>query len=440
MLTMRSLIIICTLIIFANNLAAQPLQYAPQPTRIIKKFSDGAGGLQNSTQKTLFYNAAGHLEATMTERWENNAWVRDKRELVSPAPHGDPTQITRYGWTGVIWQEQEREYFTYDSDGRELTWLKDVLSGSNWISVARKTSTYNAAGQPLSTLLEDGNWSQPFNYGYEITRQYDTNGNMIDLRSRTFQIGSFEYQSHLIQTFDAQNRLKGTERESKQGTDPWKWIGKAQYTYNAENLVSYIKVFAWDNVTNNWRWPEIEDQGFTYTSDSTVMVLNPNGVFQHVRSVEYFNAADQKTKSIGQNWDNGAQRLITNTIEERTYTPEGAYATYYYTQRLQGVMTPQVQELYEYQAFVSTDVPAINAEIVVYPNPTADWLHIQVTDATDTTTPMWCTVYDLSGRIIERSRLIEGSNMRSLAHCPAGIYVARVEQGQAVRTLQIVRQ
>lgn len=75
------------------------------------------------------------------------------------------------------------------------------------------------------------------------------------------------------------------------------------------------------------------------------------------------------------------------------------------------------------------NVPDESHQITIYPNPTADFLHIGVMDACDV------SVFDLSGALVLCSVLEKGANILNITTFPAGTYFVRAGK----QTKQVVK-
>jgi hypothetical protein len=441
--TKSPLLLLTAALLLSQLATAQPLQFSPNPTRITTRLPQTNNGpLEDTRQETRFYNENGHPVGTQTHFWQDGQWVRQQRTLAAPNADGQPAQITHYTWNGASWVENAREYFTYDANGHETLWTKEERNGSDWVLSNRRTQTYTTDGQLLTSLSELGNPVQPLSYGWEVTNQYNANNQRVDFRYRQFNNSTTDLETHSTFTYDTQGRLSGSEQEIKSGTNPWQWNQKRTLTYSdSDDRVDYVKVFAWNNQTNAWYWPEVSDEGYTYTPDSTVLVLNPLGAFQQFRQTTLFNAQGQRTSLINQNWSNAFQALRVTQREDWTYNADGSYNTYKFASRLvdaSNSLVPQSENLYEYAPFVGTHNPLLQAQILVFPNPTPDWVFVQVTDA-PSSQPLLATLCDATGKIVARNVLTTGVNSWSLAAQPAGIYTLQVTQGNASKTVQLVK-
>jgi Secretion system C-terminal sorting domain len=440
---MKSLFLFFSLL-FASQLAlAQPLEFAPNPTVVTLRGPLVQNGpLENLNRTSNFYNPSGHLEATLTEVWQNGAWVRDRRTLVSPNADGQPAQITMYQGGNPNWSESQREYFTYDAGGRETAWVRQQNTGSVWIDVARRTSTYNPDGYLLTFLNE---YDFAMGGRFEVTNQYDAENRRVDFRWRQLDDNTIFYEQHILHTYDAQGRELTSQSEIKTGSGDWIWQRKTELTYtDADNRVDYVKVWAWNTTTNQWYWPQSEDQAYTYSATEDILTIPApqTGIFTNYRQITRYNADNQKTKIERESWSNGFQALRLVYQEDFEYNPDGSYSRTGYATRsvdASGSLIPQQEMLYDYAALTDLQTPTLQAELSVFPNPTTDVLQVLAKDV-NYSKPMLCALFDQQGRVVMRMALTEGLNTLQVANQPAGTYVLRVEQGGIFKSISVVKQ
>jgi uncharacterized surface protein with fasciclin (FAS1) repeats len=82
----------------------------------------------------------------------------------------------------------------------------------------------------------------------------------------------------------------------------------------------------------------------------------------------------------------------------------------------------------------STGVNVENAlNISVYPNPTTEWITISTAE------PVQFTIFDLSGRIMENGRAMNGQSL-SVNHFPSGLYLMQLKGDAGMENITIVKQ
>ena len=419
-------------------LHAQPLPDAAPPTRITKERLNPDNLLQNNTRETRYYNDANQLIGTDTEYWINSQWTPQYRTQVSSHFNGSPATISKFEYLGNgNWKEIQREYFTYDNADREILWTVEDYVNNTWILTNRRTQSYTPSGQPLTYQLEQGNWTQPLTQAlFTVTRNYNAGRQETDfwyLQSS----GSVSYERHIVSSYDAQGRVSSTVRSHKNDANPWVMDEKREFDYGTDNKVDYIKVYLWDN--NNWYWPVISDEGYSYLPDRTILTANPLGSFHQSRRTEYFNSSGQKTKIENEYWDNGAQALVVSSVEDWSYTPDGGYDTYSYAIRTNGVLTPNVADHYEYQQYVAVHQPQDLAQVAVFPNPTTDIIQITFSK-NDLTEPAQIALYDMSGTLLQTLQTDAPVELLSLASLPKGAYLLHIRRNNQHNCQAVVKQ
>ena len=314
--------------------------------------------------------------------------------------------------------------------------MEDYVNNT-WILTNRRTQSYTPSGQPLTYQLEQGNWTQPLTQAlFTVTRNYNAGGQETDFWHLQSS-GSVSYERHIVSSYDAQGRVSSTVRSHKNDATPWVMDEKREFDYGTDNKVDYIKVYLWDN--NNWYWPVISDEGYSYLPDRTILTANPLGSFHQSRRTEYFNSSGQKTKIENEYWDNGAQALVVSSVEDWSYTPDGGYDTYSYAIRTNGVLTPNVADHYEYQQYVAVHQPQDLAQVAVFPNPTTDIIQITFSK-NDLTEPAQIALYDMSGTLLQTLQTDAPVELLSLASLPKGAYLLHIRRNNQHNCQAVVKQ
>jgi hypothetical protein len=68
----------------------------------------------------------------------------------------------------------------------------------------------------------------------------------------------------------------------------------------------------------------------------------------------------------------------------------------------------------------------VNQEVKLYPNPTSDNLNVEVNGYKESS--LIIELYDLSGRLLQKERVIEGVNSINVTNLDSGVYMARISQ------------
>jgi hypothetical protein len=117
------------------------------------------------------------------EQWSNGQWVGQYRFTYTYDANGKELTFLYEQWSNGQWVGQYRFTYTYDANGKELTSLYDKWSNGQWVSDSRTTSTYDAQGN--LTLLWHFSWHNsswtPTDFGHASEASvFDGAGNHYD--------------------------------------------------------------------------------------------------------------------------------------------------------------------------------------------------------------------------------------------------------------------
>ena len=92
---------------------------------------------------------------------------------------------------------------------------------------------------------------------------------------------------------------------------------------------------------------------------------------------------------------------------------------------------------FDYSKTIALKLNCSRSEIVVYPNPVTDLLNINVTNAQDNETE--ASLFDNSGKLVHRGKLISGTNTIDMSRFSKGIYLLTLKNSNEIQNIKIVR-
>ena len=103
-----------------------------------------------------------------------------------------------------------------------------------------------------------------------------------------------------------------------------------------------------------------------------------------------------------------------------------------------GSVAQGVQQAYEISIVLGIEIHSINLEITVYPNPTTNYLTLNVGKAELSTLNF--QLYDISGKIIESRKIISNSETIGTENLPSATYFLKVNNNNnEVKTFKIIK-
>jgi hypothetical protein len=131
--------------------------------------------------------------------------------------------------------------------------------------------------------------------------------------------------------------------------------------------------------------------------------------------------------------------LVIANESKWNYNPDGSYSSTSYATRTNGILSNTEEVSYEYQQFVAENTPSSSVQVQVFPNPTAEFIHIALPESS-TDVPVRISLYDINGRLIQHTSTTASIETLSLCEEPAGAYFLQIDQGNMSQNWTVVRQ
>ena len=103
-----------------------------------------------------------------------------------------------------------------------------------------------------------------------------------------------------------------------------------------------------------------------------------------------------------------------------------------------GSVAQGVQQPFEIQTVLGAENFNINLQLAVYPNPTTNWLQLEVKN-TDFTNLSY-QLFDLNGRMIYNQKVTTETSTISMEQLPATVYLLKVlDNNKEIKTFKIIK-
>ena len=103
-----------------------------------------------------------------------------------------------------------------------------------------------------------------------------------------------------------------------------------------------------------------------------------------------------------------------------------------------GSVAQGVQQAYEISIVLGIEDNSINLELIAYPNPTTNFLTLNVGKAVLSTLNF--QLYDISGKLIESRKIISSTETIGMENLPSATYFLKVvNNNQEVKTFKIIK-
>ena len=142
-----------------------------------------------------------------------------------------------------------------------------------------------------------------------------------------------------------------------------------------------------------------------------------------------FQAQAQESVATSGGNASGTNGNVSYTVGQVVYT------TYTGTT---GSVAQGVQQPFEIQTVLGTENFNINLQLAVYPNPTTNWLQLEVRN-TDFANLSY-QLFDLNGKMILNEKITAETSSVQMEHLPAAIFLLKVvNNNKEVKTFKIIK-
>lgn len=344
---------------------------------------DGEDNVWRNTSKIEYTYVNGKVESEAHSSWNDSigVFVYTTKSVTSYDEHNNPISHKYFSWNGTDW--------TGGYAGQ------DFVNGYD--------SLFNLISQ-IEIVVPDSIYI----YYYSFT--YDEHGNVLtDTLDRKVN-GVYEKLYFNFYSYDANhNLLSRTTMEWKNDEEEYlyaSWNGRITYTYDANNnRTSHVRetfdynIMAWR--VDGWN-PKIE---WTYLDDNAVLI----------RSF-YFD------ESTGE-WVNGTSGhvdLLYNNMKSQYELMFGGHQFEISYRKFE--LTTQIKQEIVYP-------------IHCYPNPTTEKIYFS-----GISEPNYVTIYDFTGKIVDRQIITTNGQSINVKHLNSGIYFVDIKNEIQHSIRKIIKQ
>lgn len=375
--------------------------------------------------------------------------------------------------TTVSWIGEEKYEYVYDDSGRkiiEIFFDWDLFTNA-WIENDKHQMVFDSEGKLVNEYYYT--WEDKWIMYLSKEYSYDANGNVLlctrhDADSET---GQMIIKNKMEYTYNSSNDVL-TETEYWCVWDSeFRPTTKYEYTYNNESQVVLKIGYMWDY--DHWRFNSKEEYGYNGGKNTQEIYYNMNGDdWEAAIKREYvYNSSGNMTQETHYGWDSVLKEWGSSRKYDYTFDEFGNNIAEIYSDRnssLDDYIPDSKQEIIFDHAYSVDDllpvdllegfnnIPiqvteysfknnvwslmgivklyysnveqklAVNniteASIVVYPNPTSDFLKFKIRTPNDQFT---FQMIDLNGKIVV-SRQVNDNSSISIKNLPKGVYLYKL--------------
>jgi hypothetical protein len=369
----------------------------------------------------MFYDAAGLLHEKVTRyQSDSTGWVDLRKTTYQYNNYGNMTHALTQDLSldsiYTYW-EKEEQINTYDPSGQKLiSWYNNRKSywTDQWETVEYRLNEYDQLGQTISAVYVNLYSFNPYISKY--TYEYDAFGRMTQeaFYSEDDSVWQVEYKLLYVYDNDTSKNYVVYEYRNNSSAPNLTLFHKTRFEFSGPSYT-----------TMSWK---TYDNGVNWYNRSKSETLYNGSTFLSTKSYDWLIG-------FGNVW---GWRIMYN--ETYNYNPDNSIASIV-VKREDYNVTPfrTVSEvLYEYSPMVNTSFVTQNTSVQVFPNPTTDFVHIDLQSGRKQQTTC-ITLTDVQGRTVYQHRTTSRQATISLQQQPAGLYYVQVEQGGAVKTIPVVK-
>ena len=386
----------------------------PQPTHeVVKVAPDVLLAPQFENEYFNYYNGNGDLFEIKENRWDGANWVLNQRIYFTLNATGQPTQILFRKWKvdSLKLFDQDRTTIGYQANG-----LQNLHQVERW--------NQNEGVWKLHNL-----WTTTYYNNDKVkedTYQYFTGG---------VQSGGTRYNYE----YDTLDR-KSQEIKLYWVNGIWVNGSKTDYSYPGLDEINFEALTRLSDSGAPWGLPYMRStQSGTALQTIKVEEYNDTGSwFTHRIATSTYTNDGRILTLVDERWNFDIEKLKVDLTIESTYNTDKSIQQYVISQRNATLDTLYVWYILEYDYGnypVSVHTPIRAASVSIFPNPTSDFVQVELQGNELSN----ITLLDLRGSVIARTKTAANSAELSLVGQPAGLYLLRVEQGDKVKVLPVVK-
>lgn len=324
------------------------------------------------------------------------------------------TENIQQNWSSDAWSNSARDTYSYNAQHNETIFLYAIRVNGIWRSQRRETKIYDGNNVASKTLEEsDGNNLIPedrYLYEYEI----------------------------------ASDRLT---QEIKQiyfeDVDFWLNVEKKEYSYTSFGALQKVEEFGFNGSQNDFNDDGSEQTLYNYNAlqqlTERTRQLRISGVYRNFERFVYVYTLGNQTELIIQEWVTADDAWINKFRQLRTFDADDNEIELIYQAWNSDIddwrnLTRSVSFWSAAAPFDATtlNINSINDDsysVVVYPNPTANYIHINAS------TPVHSvTLFNLQGKEILKTK---GKTKIDIGHLTAGMYLVKIHIDNSILTKKI---
>ena len=364
-------------------------------SKLIEYYDSGSSTYSNNDKSEYQYDENGNLLETIESYWDGFDWQIYWKTTYGYDSNNNRINETHASWNEG-WDDEFRDNYTFDGSDLLTAFVGQNFNGSQWVNDFRIDITY-VNGKITGYTGSDwsGIWDESsrgvINYNSSILNdilyQEKNGSNWVNIERETYTIngGTGKIEEQLIEDWNDPN-----------------WDNGAKFSYMLDgngNRTSYI-----DEYYNGSTW--VLNYSESNTFDNTTLMSTIHHPFN------------------GINYDLGLEDFpyYHKIISMLEYQSDGTTINY----RTTYSYSDDTASVHNYNQF----------ELAVYPNPTADYLHLSIANFNSSAS---LEIFDLLGKKVNSFTLKSKSSRVDISSLSKGIYFLKIHSNGKVATKKVVK-
>ncbi|MFC2130508.1 T9SS type A sorting domain-containing protein [Bacteroidota bacterium] len=217
---------------------------------------------KNDIKHSYTYNENGKILTYLNQIRENNLWINVRRENYTYNENDQILLRLNDIWDKDKWINEYKHTYEYDSYGNLMIDYGQNWENDGWVNKKKYTRTYDDYGYLMSLLYEVGIEGKWINSSIQ-TYEYDKNGNMILYLRKSWKENHWMNYWKIYWSYLPNGKIKDIEESQwHQNRIAWMCQGGKKYKYDSrDNTISDI------TLGGGWSYPCVEDRRRLYTYD-----------------------------------------------------------------------------------------------------------------------------------------------------------------------------
>ena len=408
-------------ILFSTLASAQPLSGSPLPDTIFYKLYGNP-----QSREIIKYDDTKKITSKSYWNWNTSSkkYIFDFEDVYS---YNNDSKISKIAST-----KASKEFF-YNSVGLDSLHIFTNVTEDQWTGTKIYNFLYNQNKDTIS--ISETNSNADSTYLYRLDEyQYNSNNKKefwyLKNKYGKFKTEYYYYDDGKLERTDSYTLDNGVYKGNR----------RFSYTYNADNKINEIKIYAYSQNTQTWNYT-YQKHRFIYSDTSIIKNTYYNDVDISLSLKEIFNHQGQIVVSQEENYSNVVNKFNTTKLDSTYYNSDGSLNRIV---RKEGnihaqdnilILVTSDEYRYKKPEINSTNSTLLTTSISVFPNPASESVTITLPDDLQVSN---ATLYNTMGEQVNQYFPSSTTFIIEKHTKPAGNYYLKLTTNEGIVTKPIV--